>query len=588
MMSRQSCSDVALLLDRRTETLAESERLLLESHLGTCDACRREAAALIGMRELALAAVPQQARSSTRDRVMERVLASAPPSIRMMAPRRPAPWLWVGGGLAVAAAAAAMLALVLRRPEETDLRAATETARPLATVTLEHGEVFAGYTRLASGAAAPAETLLAAPSGATLRVTHARVALDAGAQVAWLESSQTLHLATGRATIEGDPTAHRSWRVETARFRIEVLGTRFAVEPERVVVAAGRVRILDLKGEVLVDALGAGGVWTFGREEAAAATRDKVEAPLPAIARDAPETAPVFGPLQSRDPAVPVEAGAVLELAAAPLELDDGSRVLLEPGARLQVLTNDGAQFVTVLDRGAARFELSPGGSRRWIVETPVATVEVVGAAFRIERSPGRLVVDVQRGIVLVRGDRVPGRLVRLTDGQRIEVDAVAPVVSAPPAPRPPAPAAPSAGPRPRPRSPARPAAATKQAPPTLDDALREADRLRAAGDARAAADLLERALASAPRDAVAGLAWFTLGRIRADQLDQPERAAHAFAQVIALGQPPSLIEDAHQRRVEALLHAGRRGEAATALGAFERAFPSSERAAALRVRLAP
>src|SRR6266540_1286660 len=249
MMSRQSCADVALLLDRRTETLADSERLLLESHLGTCDACRREAAALIGMRELALAAVPQQARGSTRDRVMERVLASAPPSTRMMAPRRPVPWLWLGGGLAVAAVAAAILALVLRRPEETDLRAATETARPLAAVTLEHGEVFAGNTRLASGAAAPAETMLAAPSGATLRVAHARVALDAGAQVAWRESSQTLHLAMGRATIEGDPTAHRSWRVETARFRVEVLGTRFVVEPDRVVVDAGRVRILDLEGE---------------------------------------------------------------------------------------------------------------------------------------------------------------------------------------------------------------------------------------------------------------------------------------------------------------------------------------------------
>src|SRR6185436_1880425 len=100
IMSRQSCSDVALLLDRRVETLAESERLLLESHLGTCDACRREAAALVGMRELALATVPQQARSSTRDRVLERVLASAPPSTRTTAPRRSAPWLWIGGGLA--------------------------------------------------------------------------------------------------------------------------------------------------------------------------------------------------------------------------------------------------------------------------------------------------------------------------------------------------------------------------------------------------------------------------------------------------------------------------------------------------------
>jgi transmembrane sensor len=283
---------------------------------------------------------------------------------------------------------------------------------------------------------------------------------------------------------------------------------------------------------------------------------------------DAPATRPVPGALVSRDPAIPVAAGAVIDRG---VDLDDGSRIALAAGALLHVLGNDGAQFVTLLEGGTARFEVTPGGPRRWTIETALATIEVAGTIFTVESSPDRLVVAVERGLVIVRGDRVPGRLARLSAGDRLAIEP-SPLPEPEPEPEP-------VKPRPPPRTVSPP-------PPTLDDLLAEADRLRAAGRHTAAADLLEHAVDADPDHPAAGLASFTVGRLALDVLDQPDRAAAAFARVIDRGRPAALLEDAHARRAEALLEAGRRDDAAAAIDAYERAFPASPRAAALRARL--
>ncbi len=363
--------------------------------------------------------------------------------------------------------------------------------------------------------------------------------------------------------------------------------------------------------------------------------------------------APAPGPLVSRDPDVLVESGVVIE--PRELVLDDGSTVTLDDDARLQVLANDGGRFVTLLDRGGARFGVTPGGPRRWTIETELATVEVVGTRFRVVPAPDRLLVEVEHGVVVVRGDRVPGRVVRLTDGERLEVtasaepppktaaldrapgtDATAPTAdpaatpaTAPAATTPtaPAPTAPtpngpnatepsSAAQRPTPHGSAKPPAdpEARQTPPgssddedddeldrameaatraasgeplPVDDALEAADRLRAEGRTAEAADLLEDALRRDPDATAAGLAAFTLGRIVLDQLGQFDRAARAFALVIAAGSPSSLVEDAHARRADALLRAGRRADAEAAIDDYERAFPKGRRIARLRARLA-
>jgi transmembrane sensor len=119
-----------------------------------------------------------------------------------------------------------------------------------------------------------------------------------------------------------------------------------------------------------------------------------------------------------------------------------------------------------------------------------------------------------------------------------------------------------------------------------VDDALAKADQLRAAGDSAGAADLLDAALSDDDHSPAAGLAAFTLGRLALDKLGQPERAAKAFARVIALGSPHGLLEDAYARRAEALIRAGDRDAAEAALGEYERAFPEARRAPALRAQL--
>jgi transmembrane sensor len=285
-------------------------------------------------------------------------------------------------------------------------------------------------------------------------------------------------------------------------------------------------------------------------------------------------------------PAPPVVAAALRVEQPTPGEwrLDDGSHVELATGTELEVLGNDGQHFVTKLARGRARFAVKPGGPRRWSIETSLATVEVVGTVFDVNDEAGRVTVRVEHGTVLVRGERVPGRVVRLTSGESLVIDAHPPSPLPLPLPlplpegatnvTPPAPA-----PRPLPAPVAPPT-------PTLADALAESDALRAAGSPRAAAERLERALVDFPTDEGAGVAAVSLGRRYLEVLHEPRRAATAFTRVVRAGRPQSLLEDAHARRVEAYLAAGRLDEARAALAELESAFPASPRAATLRGQL--
>ncbi len=125
------------------------------------------------------------------------------------------------------------------------------------------------------------------------------------------------------------------------------------------------------------------------------------------------------GPLEGTEGEIP--AALVAESGRRSLALSDGSAIILEPEGRLEVLGNDDRTFVTALRAGQATFEVEPGGPRRWVVEAGLVSVEVVGTAFRVERSPTSVRVEVLRGVVIVRGD-VAGGEQRLTRGQSITV----------------------------------------------------------------------------------------------------------------------------------------------------------------------
>jgi hypothetical protein len=119
--------------------------------------------------------------------------------------------------------------------------------------------------------------------------------------------------------------------------------------------------------------------------------------------------------------------------------------------------------------------------------------------------------------------------------------------------------------------------------PPTkLATALADADQLRAAGDATAAAALLEQALSTSRADESTGLVEFTLGRIYLEDLDAPDKAAAAFGNLIALGTPRGLLEDAYARRIESLARAGRDAAARAALDDYDRLYPHGVRRQAL------
>lgn len=326
------------------------------------------------------------------------------------------------------------------------------------------------------------------------------------------------------------------------------------------------------------------------------------------------------GPLASRSPTVAINAGAVLDATAQRVvRLDDGSALDLDGGARLQVLTNDAERFVTLLQHGRAHFDVQPGGPRRWEIETSRATVEVVGTAFVVDAEDHRLVVEVERGVVMVRGERVPGRVVWLTAGQHIAIEdpALKTAVAPPPPPPVPPPSAEApavqvapavAEPDVKPSSapPAKPtrshtaksgasthhaiaqgAQANETTPYTLATALIDADQRRNAGDPAGAAALLEHALIGAPHDESTGLVEFTLGRLYLEDLGAPDRAEAAFTKMIAGGGPHGLLEDARARRVEALVRGRRRDDARAALDEYDQLYPKGVHRAALHNLLA-
>lgn len=297
--------------------------------------------------------------------------------------------------------------------------------------------------------------------------------------------------------------------------------------------------------------------------------------------------------LTAREPSISLVAGAELAAAAAPrqLALRDGSQLSLGVGARLQVFANDGHRFGALLDGvSTSHFEVREG-QRRWTIETELATLEGSDTRFTVAADHHQVRVTVERGQLMVRGERVPGRVMRLTAGNALVVIARLPAAASRQAP--------ASSPAPRMASSAAvPADATSLAKPAASTApaqaatvpvaaaLRDADRLRRGGDARAAAELLEATLRSQPTDAAAGLIEFTLGRLYLERLGDPARAAAAFAAVSARGTPHSLLEDAMARRCEALWRAGLAAAARQGFAEYQRHYPRGARVAALEALL--
>jgi transmembrane sensor len=136
----------------------------------------------------------------------------------------------------------------------------------------------------------------------------------------------------------------------------------------------------------------------------------------------------IAGPLTLRSDA-PLGLLAAPATESARLPMSDGSELLLSPGTTLKTLQNGNGVIELALKRGRAELEVRPGGPRRWIIDSDLLSVEVVGTHFSVARDERGAEVAVSRGVVLVRGERVPEHVQKLTAGQSLRVDA------APPAP---------------------------------------------------------------------------------------------------------------------------------------------------------
>ena len=302
--------------------------------------------------------------------------------------------------------------------------------------------------------------------------------------------------------------------------------------------------------------------------------------------------------------------------AGARLALSDGSTIELGAGARFEPLESSGTTFLGVLQRGSASFDVRPGGPRRWQIECGLATVEVVGTRFSCERAPGRLHVSVQRGAIVVRGERVADRARRLAAGESLDI--VADDIAPPPpiAASPDETAAtgeaaslaqrePLGGPAGAERASWR-ELAHRGRPVEAFAALgargirREAQRLGVA-DLLALADVarlsghpveavapLERIVSDFAHDPQAPLAAFALGRLELDAVDSPRAAAAALERALELCVPRSLREDVLARISEAYESGGEQAAARSAAQTYLREFPSGRHRAEVETVVAP
>lgn len=267
-------------------------------------------------------------------------------------------------------------------------------------------------------------------------------------------------------------------------------------------------------------------------------------------------------------------APSALDGRQGSVELSDGSRIDLAPNARLDVVDNSSRAFVSVLHAGRATFDVQPGGPRRWTIEAGLASVEVVGTRFSVARDADGVEVVVEHGIVLVRGERVPDRIQRLTAGQHLRVTVPALAVAPPTASARDALASPATQ-----GAPAEPnrvvPVPSASAGLGFDALLKRADAERRAGNLTSAEGTLEAAVAAAPDRGRAALAAFTLGKLLLDGSGRPSDAARAFSRAVALGPPAAIAEDALARLVEAEGRAGHLDRARAAARQYVASYPN-------------
>jgi transmembrane sensor len=270
------------------------------------------------------------------------------------------------------------------------------------------------------------------------------------------------------------------------------------------------------------------------------------------------------------------------ELGPRRLALADGSAILASPHTKVDVLVNDAKLFLTALRRGAVRIEVQPGGPRRWVIECGPVSIEVVGTELEVERSADEVVVSVVRGVVVVRGARVPDHVQRLGAGDRLAIStAEAPLPQATiPASSGPTELEPALGPASG-RARTVPGTATASPRSNAEELIRRADAARRSGDLPLAKRLLGQSIETAQGAPSGAVAALTLVRLTMN--DDPAGAAAVLARALRAGMPHGLEEDARARLVEARARSGDSAGAGRAAREYRQRFPQGARSEEVR-----
>jgi len=265
----QRCTEVESLIDKRASGLDEAEGLVLEQHLVQCESCRQSAAFMRAIHRI-VEDVPVELTERSRRRAITGAFDSVARAEVQERQRRRLLW---PVSLGVTAAAAA--ALLMFWPASTAPVASTVAERVAKPSPSQPRSVDAN-------AAVAHKDEWSAVARAEMRTyAHAKVDLVAGTRVRFDESAATLEIDSGEVVVDVDASKGRPFRVQTNHFRVEVLGTRFIVSPERVEVVHGRVQVFDLAGHVLARELSAGTSFSYESVESRAAKTRRAQPPAP-------------------------------------------------------------------------------------------------------------------------------------------------------------------------------------------------------------------------------------------------------------------------------------------------------------------
>jgi TolA-binding protein len=263
------CARTLILLERRISGLEEPDRLLLEEHLASCKACRRDQDALDRIVSLTEAAA-QPLRDSARERAIERAF-ERPRPLREQKPVRLPGWRRVAMAAALVLVTVVVLVFALRDRSQA-LRGGGLARFTIGQMEPAPRPSLVGGSVQIQGRVAPApasiepEAVFSAEQTATLVANRARLELRAGSQASFSKDARTLRLKRGSVRVELDapnlPTENARFNVATDRFRVEVVGTVFEVELDKVRVIRGKVRVVDAETNRALANVAAGQSWT--------------------------------------------------------------------------------------------------------------------------------------------------------------------------------------------------------------------------------------------------------------------------------------------------------------------------------------